>query len=50
MTRHPLDVDLVELVEHMRDCELCRRKMARILYEDVTKTPRQAAEDEVHWA
>jgi hypothetical protein len=30
---HPLDVDLVEMAEHIRICQQCRRVFAHILYE-----------------
>ena len=31
--RHPLDIDLVDFAEHLRECEVCRLKFARIMYE-----------------
>ena len=30
---HPTDVALVEMAEHLRVCEQCRRGFARIMYE-----------------
>ena len=31
--RHPTAVALVEMAEHLRVCEQCRRGFARIMYE-----------------
>lgn len=30
---HPLDIDLLEMAQHLSQCELCRLKFARIMYD-----------------
>jgi predicted anti-sigma-YlaC factor YlaD len=35
-TKHVLDVDLVEMAEHLRVCSLCRGKFARVMYDVIT--------------
>lgn len=45
MTAHPLDIDIVEMADHLRLCSLCRLKLARLMYgddyeEDADETPR----------
>ena len=46
MTKHPLDVDLVEMADHLRMCGVCRRKLARVLYGDDRGEALSAALDE----
>jgi hypothetical protein len=46
MTVHPLDVDLVEMGDHLRLCSLCRRKLSRIMYPDFEPDEPDTEEDE----
>lgn len=36
---HPTDVDMVQFGEHLRDCVPCRKKLARIMYEEQVQNP-----------
>jgi hypothetical protein len=29
--RHPLDIELMDMAEHLKECGLCRLKFARLL-------------------
>jgi hypothetical protein len=31
--KHILDIEMLDFAEHLRKCGLCRRKLARIMYE-----------------
>ena len=41
---HPLDVDLVEMAEHLRGCQLCRLKFARVMYKPIVELVRELEE------
>jgi len=29
--KHPLDIEIAEMVDHLKECSLCRKKFARLL-------------------
>jgi hypothetical protein len=31
-TKHPLDIDLMEIADHLRMCSLCRLKLWRMMW------------------
>jgi hypothetical protein len=37
---HPLDLDLYDLAVHLRTCEACRWRFARVLYQPVERQPK----------
>jgi hypothetical protein len=34
--RHPLDIEIMDMVDHLKECGLCRKKFARLLGDSAT--------------